>query len=156
MKALVITDHAATQVRLRHVLAQLSPAPETASTARLSDAINALTRDAFDLVVFDLDTPGANRAEGACLLLQLWPGLPLAALSAAHRHADAIRAFDGGVREYLLKSDPAEMLQDVFRRLLSGAVRAHERHAEGAPARNAAARTAAFAPFVDTMPWPMR
>ncbi|HYE95988.1 MAG TPA: response regulator transcription factor [Rubricoccaceae bacterium] len=117
----IIEDHPL----IRQVVTELIEETEglevagVASTAE--EALEALAASAADLVLIDMSLPRMNGSELASEVLARWPGLRCVMLS-GHTGAPYVkRALDAGVRGYVVKGDPEELVEAI-RRVLGGEV----------------------------------
>lgn len=112
MKWLVVDDEPAARARLRRLLA----AQPDLQVVEAEDAASALAclaqQGPFDVAVLDIEMPGAN---GLQLAAQLPPATRLVFSTAYEQHA--LRAFELGAVDYLLKPYGADRLAATLERL---------------------------------------
>lgn len=79
-------------------------------------------RSDWDLVLLDLNMPGAYGFSGLVLLRSQYPQIPVVVIS-AQEEADVVqRARDFGASGFIPKSSPLELLQQSVREVLEGGV----------------------------------
>src|SRR5688572_6865906 len=93
-------------------------------------ALEALSREAFDLVLSDLNMPGNMKLELLRTGRTNWPDIPLIVITGAPSLPTAIESVRLGITDYLLKPVKFEDLLSSVRRALSH--RAHPRPREDA------------------------
>lgn len=83
------------------------------------DAIDALSRDSFDLVLSDLNMPGNVKLELLEQGRQKWPHVPLIVITGVPSLPTAIESVRLGITDYLLKPVKFDDLLSSVRRALS-------------------------------------
>lgn len=73
-----------------------------------------------DVVLLDVQLPGASGAEIAAQLVAIDPGVRILMFSASGEDADVLAAVAAGARGYLVKSAPREELLDAVTRTAAG------------------------------------
>lgn len=115
MKWLVVDDEPAARARLRRLLAAL-PGEAVSEVVEAEDAPGALAclaqQGPFDVAVLDIEMPGGS---GLQLAAQLPPSTRLVFSTAYEDHA--LRAFELGAVDYLLKPYGAERFATTVERL---------------------------------------
>ena len=121
MKIIVADDHALFRDGLRHVLSLLGPdvvVIEADDHTALMMCANNHT-DA-DLVLLDLNMPGADAFTSLRDLLLRHPTLPVVVLSASEEVSDMRRAMDAGAMGYLSKRETSIIMLNALRLVLAG------------------------------------
>jgi DNA-binding NarL/FixJ family response regulator len=123
MKILVVDDHPLILEALHHVLRQLQADVEVlgAVTADEGRRLAALNPE-LDLLLLDLNLPGAD---GFALLEELrrsYPALPVVVLSASEQPEDVVRALDMGAMGYIPKTSSNEVMLQALRLVFSGGI----------------------------------
>lgn len=121
MKILVVDDHPLILEALHHVLKQLDEEVHVfeADNADGARALAAGHPDA-DLMLLDLNLPGA---EGFSLLTELrgaYPMIPVVVLSGSEASEDVLQAIDGGAMGFIPKSSSNDVMLHALRIVLSG------------------------------------
>ena len=93
---------------------------EVASIAELEARLNE-KRD-WDLVLLDLNMPGAYGFSGLVLLRGQYPQIPVVMVSAQEEAAVVQRSREFGASGFIPKSSPLETIQDAVRAVLDGDV----------------------------------
>lgn len=91
---------------------------EVASIAELEARLNE-KRD-WDLVLLDLNMPGAYGFSGLVLLRGQYPQIPVVMVSAQEEAAVVQRSREFGASGFIPKSSPLETIQDAVRAVLDG------------------------------------
>jgi len=91
---------------------------EVASIAELETRLNE-KRD-WDLVLLDLNMPGAYGFSGLVLLRGQYPQIPVVMVSAQEEAAVVQRSREFGASGFIPKSSPLETIQDAVRAVLDG------------------------------------
>ena len=93
---------------------------EAASIAELEELLN--TKRDWDLVLLDLNMPGAYGFSGLVLLRGQYPQIPVVMVSAQEEAAVVQRSREFGASGFIPKSSPLETIQDAVRAVLDGDV----------------------------------
>jgi DNA-binding NarL/FixJ family response regulator len=91
---------------------------EAASIAELEARL--LERSDWDLVLLDLNMPGAYGFSGLVLLRGQYPQIPVVMVSAQEEAAVVARAREFGATGFIPKSSPLEVIQQAVRQVLDG------------------------------------
>jgi len=116
---LVVDDEAALRRTLRASLATSGFSVEEAGTG--ADAIAAVQRRAFDLVLLDVNMPGISGVEACRQIRALAPRTGIVMVTVKDAEEDKIRALDAGADDYVTKPfrfrELIARLRAVLRRL---------------------------------------
>ncbi|EIK97878.1 two component LuxR family transcriptional regulator [Pseudomonas sp. M47T1] len=93
---------------------------EVASIAELETQLTA--KADWDLVLLDLNMPGAYGFSGLVLLRGQYPQVPVVMVSAQEEAAVVVRAREFGASGFIPKSSPLEVIQEAVRNVLDGEV----------------------------------
>ena len=106
---LIVEDQKAAGEYLRLLLQQEGYQTELASDG--VEAMVALERDRFDLILSDIHMPNMDGLELLAHVKQRWPQLPVIVITAASEASDIVEAVQLGATNYLVKpaSPPAVM-----------------------------------------------
>ena len=117
LKALIVDDEALARSRLRTLLADCSAPAVTvaAEAAHAVQAIDALRREAFDLVLLDIGMPGVDGIALAQAMAQL-PQAPALVFVTAHSE-HAVQAFELEAVDYLTKPVRLARLQQALQKV---------------------------------------
>ncbi len=117
LKALIVDDEALARSRLRTLLGDCTAPGVTvaAEAAHAVQAIDALRRDTFDLVLLDIRMPGADGITLAQVIAQL-PQPPAVVFVTAHSE-HAVQAFELEAVDYLTKPVRLERLQQSLQKV---------------------------------------
>lgn len=104
LKVLIVEDSASDAFLLEQALSGgRSWRFETLRAERLSDALEALRREAFDVVLLDLTLPDSRGLESFARLRREAPALPVVILSSNADERLALQAVQAGAQDYLMK-----------------------------------------------------
>lgn len=124
MKILIVDDHQLIREGLRPVLKQLAPPPETAEVLEAADfeAALGLAQDHpdLDLVLLDLNLPGASGFDGLERLQQRFPAVPVVVVSGEDDPALVRGALDHGALGFIPKSSSSAVILGAIRLVLAG------------------------------------
>lgn len=117
LRALIVDDEALARSRLRTLLGDCTAPAATvmAEAAHAVQAIDALRRDTFDLVLLDIRMPGADGITLAQAIAQL-PRPPAVVFVTAHSE-HAVQAFELEAVDYLTKPVRLERLQQALQKV---------------------------------------
>jgi DNA-binding NarL/FixJ family response regulator len=118
-QVLVVDDHAIVRAGIRRLLAD-RPLLSVSEVASGEEALVALNRAAFDLVVLDLNLPGLGGLELLRRLLRLAPKLPVLVFSLHTEAIYATRAMEAGARGFVSKNAAPEELLAAVDTVLAG------------------------------------
>ncbi|WP_410951281.1 response regulator transcription factor ErdR [Pseudomonas sp. S1(2024)] len=93
---------------------------EVASIAELETRLSE--KDNWDLVLLDLNMPGAYGFSGLVLLRGQYPQIPVVMVSAQEEAAVVVKSREFGASGFIPKSSTLEVIQDVVRKVLDGEV----------------------------------
>jgi len=128
-RILIVDDHP----MMRNGLAQLiDNEPDLKATAEADtarQAIEAATRQKFDLALLDLSLPDKNGLELIKDLRVLQPELPLLVVSMHDEMIYAERVLRAGARGYIMKQEGGQKFLRAIRQVLSGQVYVSEKMA---------------------------
>ena len=122
MQILVADDHAIIRRRLRQVLEQefVSATVEEADTGQ--DAIEAVSKQQWDIVILDINLPDKNGIEVLKEMKLLSPSLSVVMLTLYPEEQYAVRALKAGALGYLTKESEQKELVVAVKKVLSGGV----------------------------------
>ncbi len=119
----IADDHPIMRAALRTALQALGPATRfvEASDAQSTLALVAERSD-IDLLLMDLNMPGARGLDAVRSVRQRAPLVPLAVVSAEQQPGTASVLLALGVAGYIPKSDPSDVIVGAVRLMLAGGV----------------------------------
>lgn len=86
----------------------------------MEDALRSIGGELPDVVLTDIGLPGMSGVEGARILKERYPELPIVALTVFDDDEDVFDALCAGASGYLLKNTPPARLLDSLREVTSG------------------------------------
>jgi DNA-binding NarL/FixJ family response regulator len=119
----IADDHPIMRAALRAALGALGPATRFVEASDVPGTLAlAAQRPDIDLLLMDLNMPGARGLDAVRAVRECAPLLPLAVVSAEQQPgtADALLAL--GVAGFIPKSDPADVIVGAVRLILAGGV----------------------------------
>ena len=121
---LIADDHPLFRSALRQALLAAAEAPvaltEVGSIAELQSSLELRTD--WDLVLLDLNMPGAYGFSGLVLLRGQYPHIPVVVISAQEEASVVNRARDFGASGFIPKSSSLQVIQGSVRTVLEGGV----------------------------------
>jgi DNA-binding NarL/FixJ family response regulator len=120
---LIADDHPLFRDALKHALSQAIPDArllDADSVPALQTLVEAHTQ--ADLLLLDLQMPGANGFSALAYMRGQYPGLPVIVVSAQEEAATVRRAIAHGASGYIPKSASVETIGEAVRRVLDGDV----------------------------------
>ena len=117
LRALIVDDEALARSRLRTLLGDCTApaASVVAEAAHAVQAMDALRREVFDVVLLDIRMPGADGITLAQIIAQL-PQPPAVVFVTAHSE-HAVQAFEIEAADYLTKPVRLERLQQALQKV---------------------------------------
>ena len=119
----IADDHAIMRSALRVALRTLGPATRFIEASDVAGTLAlAAERPDIDLLLMDVNMPGARGLDAVRAVRECAPLLPLVVISAEHQAGtlDALLAL--GVAGFIPKSDPAHVILGAVRLILAGGV----------------------------------
>lgn len=120
-RVLVADDHPLYRDALRQIVPDVCPAAELVEACDQTQVLALVTSDsAFDLILLDLDIPGAIGLSCLQAVRTAAPLTPVIVVSAADDPQTLRRAVLGGATGYVMKSASRQTIIDAIRLVLSG------------------------------------
>lgn len=119
-RILVVDDHAVIRRGLHFILTGAFPELELVDTKDAREALEAVEKQAFDLVLLDINLPGRNGLDLLQDLRRLHPKMPVIVLTAFPERDYALRAFKLGASGYVSKQSAETELLRAVSKVLSG------------------------------------
>jgi DNA-binding NarL/FixJ family response regulator len=120
MRILLVDDHAVVRRGLRQILADGLPGATFGEASSAAEALDAVGRAEWDLVVLDISMPGRGGMDALKDIRGLRPRLPALVLSVHAEDQYALRAFRAGASGYLTKDSAPDQLVGAARKILEG------------------------------------
>jgi signal transduction histidine kinase/CheY-like chemotaxis protein len=100
----LVEDNEGDHRLLKAALAEVDdPQIELCHVSRLSDGVNWLAREKFDVILLDLSLPDSQGLNTLTQGRQAAPGVPIVVMTGLNDEAMAIRALESGAQDYLVK-----------------------------------------------------
>jgi signal transduction histidine kinase/CheY-like chemotaxis protein len=112
LRVLLAEDEAINRIVVSSMLEQLGH--HVASVTNGSDALEALERDSFDVVLMDVQMPGLDGLETARRIRASRANIPIIALTARALAGDRERCMDAGMNDYLTKPVKLDDLREAL------------------------------------------
>lgn len=121
---LIADDHPLFRGALRQaVTLGMGPDVRLVEVASIAELENRLSEKAdWDLVLLDLNMPGAYGFSGLVLLRGQYPQIPVVMVSAQEEAAVVVKSREFGASGFIPKSSTLEVIQDAVRKVLDGEV----------------------------------
>ncbi len=121
---LIADDHPLFRSALRQaVTLGLGPDVRLVEAASIAELETRLAEKSdWDLVLLDLNMPGAYGFSGLVLLRGQYPPVPVVMVSAQEEAAVVVKSREFGASGFIPKSSPLEQIQDAVRKVLDGDV----------------------------------
>ncbi len=120
MRFLLVDDHEVVRRGLRQLLAEGYPDAEFGEAGTLPAARAAMTSEAWQLMLLDINLPGGSGLELLEDARRLCPQMAVLVLSVYPEEEFAVRAFKLGAASYLTKQSAADEMLLAVRRVLAG------------------------------------
>lgn len=120
IRVLIADDHAVVRRGLRQILQDEPGIAVDAEAANGDEALEAVRKRSFDVVVLDVSMPGRHGLEVLDEFRRLWPSLPVLILSVHPEDQLALRLLKAGAAGYLSKDSAPEELVKAIRRVAKG------------------------------------
>jgi len=120
MRFLLVDDHEVVRRGLRQLLVEDYPEAQFGEASTVPAAREAMTREAWQLMLLDINLPGGSGLELLEDARRLCPRMAVLVLSVYPEEEFAVRAFKLGAASYLTKQSAADELLLAVRRVLAG------------------------------------
>lgn len=121
-KILICDDHQLIREGLKRVLLDGGKFSEIGEAASAAQALEALRREKWDVVILDINLGGRSGMEALKEIRDESPRTPILMLSTYPEEQFALRAIRAGARGYLNKNVATRELVDAVHRVLAGKV----------------------------------
>jgi DNA-binding NarL/FixJ family response regulator len=123
MKILIADDHGLFREGLRHVLANLDQAAEVFEAFDFESTLALVSQPLdVDIVLLDLNLPGADGFSVLRALGERYPALPVVIVSASESHTDIQQALSDGALGFIPKSSTSDIMLNALRLVLAGGI----------------------------------
>ncbi len=119
LRILVADDHPVVRRGIKNLLEQTFEA-SIGEASTIKEAIEAVRRAPWDIVLLDLSMPGATGLEGLIRMARTCPNVPILVLSMHPEKHFAMRALRSGAAGYLTKDYSEKTLLKAVRQVLAG------------------------------------
>lgn len=119
LKVLICDDHELIREGLKRVLLDTGKASRVGEAARGEEAIAAVRREPWDIVILDINLAGRSGMEILKEIKADFPRLPVLMLSMYPEEQFALRVFRAGANGYLNKNLATKMLLEAIRQVLT-------------------------------------
>jgi len=120
MNVLIADDHVVVRRGLRDILADEFSELHVREVCNGQEALEAVRRQTWDVVLLDIKMPGRGGLEVLEELKKLQPTTPVVVISAFPEQEYAVRAFRLGAAAYVSKEGASDELLAAVRKALSG------------------------------------
>jgi DNA-binding NarL/FixJ family response regulator len=120
MKLLLVDDHALFREGIALLLASLEPDVQIFEAGSCEAALDVIAGcDGMDIVLMDLQLPGASGLDAIRAVRSRCPGLPVVAVSSSEDKATVIEALDAGAMGFVPKSSTSSVLKGALKLIMS-------------------------------------
>lgn len=119
-RVLLVDDHEIVRKGLELVLEAGLPSARFEVAGSAAEAVEALDRASFELVLLDINLPGRSGIEVLEELRRRWPRTPVLVVSAYAEEDFAVRCLRLGAAGYVAKGAAADELVSAAQKVLSG------------------------------------
>lgn len=120
MRILITDDHAVVRHGLKQILADEFKRSEFGEARNAQEAIDAVLKQNWDIVVLDITMPGRSGLEVLREIKKHKPRLPVLVLSMHPESQFAVRVLKRGASGYMTKESAPEELVGAIRKILAG------------------------------------
>ncbi len=117
---LIVDDHPIFRDGLAGLLATLPGIEVTGTAATASEAVTAIRHDLPDVVLMDINLPGASGVEATRQATQIAPGTAVLVITMVDDDDTVFAALAAGARGYVLKGAPGEEIAAALRTVAAG------------------------------------
>lgn len=117
---LIVEDHPIVRRGLKEILAAEYPRAVFGEAADSPNALTALEREKWDVVLLDINFPGRGGLELLEDIRRLYPQTQVLIVSAYPEEEFAVRAFKLGAAGYLSKNQASEELVTAVKKIIAG------------------------------------
>jgi len=119
----IADDHPIMRAALRTALQVLGPGTHFVEAADTPATLSLVAEhDDLDLLLLDLNMPGAHALDTVLAVRQRAPQLPIAVVSAEQHSGTAAALLALGVAGFIPKSDPSDVIVGAIRLILAGGI----------------------------------
>lgn len=120
LRILLADHHALFRAGMPHLLAELDRIVQITEAGSKQEAMAALRRQEFDLILTELLLPDMERRESIALFKTLKPTTPIVVVSMADQPNDVRNAIAAGAMGFIPKSTSPEVMIEALKLVLSG------------------------------------
>lgn len=120
IRVLIADDHTVVRRGLMQIISETMDMEVADEASNGDEVLDLVRRNAYDVVVMDLNMPGRSGFEVLRQLTAEQPKLPLLVLSMHAEDQYAVRVLRAGAAGYLTKESAADQLVHAIRRVASG------------------------------------
>jgi len=126
-RVLIVDDHPMMRTGLAQLIDNEPDLKVCAEADNASQALDAVARQPFDLILLDISLPDKNGLELIKDILALKPGLPILVVSMHDELLYAERVLRAGGRGYIMKQEGGKKFLQAIRQVLGGQVYVSEK-----------------------------
>jgi two-component system invasion response regulator UvrY len=119
LKVLICDDHELIREGLKRILLDTGKADQVGETATAAETLAAVRREAWDIVILDINLGGRSGLDVLKELKADFPRLPVLMLSIYPEEQFALRVLRAGANGYLNKNLAAKVLIEAIRQVLT-------------------------------------
>lgn len=119
-RILIADDHEVVRRGLKGILTDAFPKSKIGEARTSQEAVEAVHKQAWDIILLDINMPGRSGLEVLEEIKRLHPQLPVLVLSAFSEEDYAVRAIKLGASGYLTKQSASDELITAIHKALAG------------------------------------
>lgn len=120
LRILITDDHAMIRLGLKQVLAKTYPSAVVGEAQSAEEALEAVRRKNWDLLVMDITMPGRSGLDVLKDIQLAKPGLPVLIMSMHGEDQFAVRVLKAGAAGFISKHSAPEELVNAIQKILGG------------------------------------
>lgn len=120
IRALIVDDHPVVICGIEMILSQADGIEATAHACTGHEALTAIERNEFDVVILDIDLPDVSGIDVLKQIRRQRPRLPALVLSIYDEKVYAVRAIRAGASGYVTKNSVADALVTAIHKVCGG------------------------------------
>lgn len=115
---LIADDHAVVRYGTARIIKELLPEARIEEAENLSRLLAVLEKEAFDLLILDINIPGGNNLQMIDVILLRRPQLRILVFSGYDEQVYALRCLRAGAQGYLMKDSPENEIRTAVAAML--------------------------------------
>lgn len=118
----IVEDYLLTRVGLKHTLAQIEEIEVAGDFSTAEECIEAMKKKPADIIMMDIGLPLINGIEATKIIKLHFPDTKIIFLTSHQNDGEVLGAISAGASAYCLKESEGDMLYEIIKTVLSGAL----------------------------------